>query len=195
MGMSRTGELFASVTTSNYPFSYVDSKYNVCNSNTIYLKTNLNNIAVASNPVFCSNPVFVLPEPSLTDGMGGLQGVMPTGNFELRQLVVQGFDGQVLVHGYRDLLSEESVLLAAFTRYLRTDVYPLQGHKNPVQEKNLNLIDFDVLDRFSKEITDHGKQTEIFDAFKGKFIPSQIAHYGIMASAENFLKAVKSLEC
>lgn len=193
MGLSKEGELFASVTTSNYPFSYVDNKYNVCNSNTIYLKTNLNNIAVSSNPILCTNPVFVNPEPSLSVKMGGLQGVMPSGKFEMKQVVLHGFDGQIVVTGYRDLMSEESTVLAAFTRYLRTVVYKLPGHKLPVQDKNLNVIDFDILDKFMSEHTDEEKRDKVFGKFKDMFIAVQVQNYRLLKSSEDFFRTVSAL--
>lgn len=193
VGVSKEGELFASVTTSNYPFTYVDDKYNVCNSNTIYLKTNLNNIAVASNSIYCFNPALINPETKLAEKLGGLQGVMPSGKFEMRQLLMHGFDGQVIVAGYRDLLTEDSSLLAAFSRFLRTRFYRLPGHKAPLQEKAINTIDFDILERFLEEFPTDEQKKKVYGEFKKQFVPFQIQNMGMMKSSDAFFKEVCSL--
>ena len=193
VGIDSKGQLFCSVTTSNYPFSYVDDRYNVCSSNTIFLKTNLNNIAVANNSILATTAVYSDIEPSLRKAIGGLQGAMPSGHFEHRSVTLHGIDGQVIATGYKDLVTEDSIMIAAFTRYLRTHVYKLNGPCLPLQHTNLNVIDLDTLTRFNKENTDVVDRSKHFEIFKDKFIQSQLTTFNSMKDSTTFYRLLSTV--
>lgn len=193
VGIDDRGRLFCSVTTSSYPFTYIDDRYNVCNSNTIFLKTNLNNVALSSQSMLATQAVYARVEPSLSKDIGGLQGAMGDGKFEQRAILLHGLDGQVIATGYKDLVSEESVMIGAFSRYLRTEVYMKIGNEKPVQSKNINVIDLDTLKRFMKEHTSDDDKKKYFDEFKGKFIQSQLTTFNSMTDSSRFFKLVSAV--
>lgn len=190
LGVDANGQFFISVTTSNYPYHFVDDQYRVCTGNTIFLKTNLNNIAVANYPLLANSVGLFQVDPALQKLVGSLQGIMPDGKFEQRSAVLHGFEGQVVVAGFKDLVSEETVMFAAFSRYLRTTIYSKEGNRPALQLKNCNTVEAEVLKRYLKAFPAIGDRQPHFKEFKSKFIAAQISGFGIMRSAEAFFKAM-----
>ena len=90
--------------------------------------------------------------------------------------------------GYKDLVSEDSIILAAFTRYLRTHVYKLIDPCLPLQHTSLYGIDLDTLTRFNKENADVVDRSNQFEIFIGEFIQSQLTTFDSMKDSTTFYR-------
>ncbi len=190
LGLDTEGQFFASATTSNYPFSFVDSKYTVCSSNTIFLKTNLNNIVVANNDIVSTSILVADDEGELSHRIGKFQGIMPDGELGHKIAILPGFDGQVLAFGLRENVTEQDCVYGAFSTFLRTVVLAETKEEDPAQLINVNVIDVDVIRNFMQTITKDKEKDRIFAEFKTKLISSQIATYPNMTSSEEFYKGL-----
>lgn len=203
-GISQEGQFFASVTTSNFPFSYIDSKYRICSTNTIFLRTNLNNIAVATEDILAANATLINPEPHIAKTLGAFHGILTDGQMGLKQTVLHGFDGKVIMLGFKDLISEQSILFAGFSNYLKeaakehclgkTENSEAIILKNCMKEleANVNLVDVDIIVDFLSPENSFEEQAKKITDFKSRFIPGQIKTFDCLESPETFIKELKA---
>ena len=192
MGLDKQGQYFLSVTTSNYPFKYINHDFTLCTTNTIYLKTNLNNIGVSNTDVTATNIVLADEEPSLSKRIGALEGVLPDGEVHRKAIILQGFDGKVVALGYREPDHEQAVLFAAFSNFLKTSRYQLLPEGSS-QLKNLNIVDVDSVRRFLRETRSEKQREEELQQFRQRFNQSQLASFSLMNSAADFFTELEAL--
>ena len=200
LGLSVEGQFFVSVTTANYPFTYVDNLYRVCTSNTIFLKSNLHNVAVADwnteGGVISSDILWLDDEGGLSQALGSFQGVMEDGEIASKIIAVQSFDGVVKFLGFRESHTEKNCLFGAFSHYLMTLKQAFITEKQPDSSepgsKGRNCINMDIVSEFIG-MTDNRTKEEVFKDFKSKFIPHQIEPFFTMSSAEQFFKELGQL--
>jgi hypothetical protein len=192
MGLDRQGQYFLSVTTSNYPFKYINHDFALCTTNTIYLKTNLNNIGVSNTGVTGSDIVLAEEEPSLSKRIGALEGVLPDGEMHRKAIILQGFDGKVVAMGYKEPENEQAILVAAFSNHLKTSRYQLLPEGNS-QLHNVNIVDVDCIRRFLQEARAEKPREEEWRLFKARFIQSQLGSFSLMNSAADFFAELEAL--
>jgi hypothetical protein len=194
MGLDKRGQFFVSVTTSNYPFSYIDKKYAVCTSNTIFLKTNLNNIGVSNTGIVAKNIVLSEEEPFLTDRIGCFQGVMPDGEFHRRMAVIHGYDGRVLAFGHKELDNEEHILYSSFSSYIRHHLYSDENSGTRGDGDDMNIVDTDSIYRYLNDAQNNEVDTSRVNAsFINMFIPAQVSSFGISQDPIAFHKSLLTI--
>lgn len=192
MGLDKQGQYFLSVTTSNFPFKYINHDFALCTTNTIYLKTNLNNIGVSNTGVVANNIVLADEEPRLSKRIGALEGVLPDGEVHRKAIILQGFDGNVLALGYREPENQQAVLFAAFSNHLKASRHQLLpgGHS---QLFNVNIVDVDCVRRFLREARSEPQRAEELARFRARFIQSQLAGFPLLDSAADFFAELEAL--
>lgn len=195
LGLDITGQLFVSATTSNYSFPFVDSKYTVCTSNTIFLKTNLNNIAVTNNDIVSTNIIMADDEGHLSHQIGRFQGIMPDGELGKKIAILSGFEGEVLAFGLKDSHAEQNIVYGAFSSFLRSSILKKLGNTEMTNDvdKNINTIDVECVRRFLERNQRTEDRGSVFAEFKQKFIANQITSYTVMNSSEEFYRGLTAI--